>query len=116
MPTRPTGWLPAIASIQRRDREIARHGIEAFAQGFGHRHAMRTAVQKLGVALFARQPDALDARQSPGIADIADQAIDAALEFGRWHESLDRDRRDGLAGIGRLAGFLDEIDYLAPDC
>src|SRR5580704_2593453 len=109
----PTAAGFATALIQQPDIEIARHAIEAFAQRFRHRHTVRAPLQQLGVALFAREPDALDARQPLRVADIADEVVDRALELGRRNESVDRYGRDRLSGIGRLAGFLDEIDHVA---
>src|ERR1700722_9811782 len=114
-PTSPTGWVLTMVLVERGDGEIARHRVETFAQAFRHRHAVRAAVQKLGVALLARQPDALDAGQALRIADIADHLVDGALEIGGWHECLDRYRCNRLAGIGRLAGLLDEVDHLATE-
>src|SRR5580692_10696967 len=98
---------------ERRDAEIARDIVETVAQGLWHRHAVRFALHHFSVALLARQPDALDARQPPRAADVADYLIDRALEVGRRHEGLDRDRGNRLPGIGGFAGFLDEIDDVA---
>ena len=83
------------------------------AFGIGTPWARRS--NKLGVALLARQPDPLDARQPPRIADIADKLVDSALELaGGMKASIDNGR-DRLAGIGRLAGLLDEIDHVAAE-
>ena len=49
------------------------------------------------------------------VTDVADHRIDVALELGGRHERVDRDRGDCLAGIGRLAGLLDEIDHVAAE-
>src|SRR5579885_3434592 len=76
---------------------------------------MRTALEHLGMALFARQPDALDARQLLRIANVADETINRSLELVGRHERVDRERGNRLAGIGGLAGLLDEVDHIAAE-
>src|SRR5690349_6956742 len=62
-PMRPTGCCCGTdCSLgQRRDVQLVRQRVEAFAQRFWYRHAVLAALQILGVALLARQEDALDA-------------------------------------------------------
>src|SRR5579862_4313876 len=49
--------------FQRRDVEVTRQRIEAFAQRLRYGHPAGAAIHQLGVALLARQPDALDTGQ-----------------------------------------------------
>src|SRR5262249_4062109 len=92
---------------QGSDLKLARHRVETLAQRFRHRNAMGTAIDPFGVALLAGKPDAVDAGQALRLTDIADETVHRFFELNRRHESLDRQRHDRLAGIGRLAGFFD---------
>src|ERR1700741_125346 len=58
------------ASLQRPDVEIARDAVEGFAQRLRHRDAVGAAFEELGVALLARQPDAVDTGQPRLIAEV----------------------------------------------
>src|SRR4029079_2722584 len=116
MPMTPTGVALTIALFQGLDPEVARDDVEALAQRLRHRHAIGAALDELGVALLAGQPDALDAGKPPRVTDIADHRVDRALEMLDRYERLDRERANGVAGIGRLVEVLDEIDPLTAHC
>src|SRR5271165_5665711 len=67
------------------------------------------------MTLLAGQPDALDPRQPLGAAHGANCAIDLVFELLCRSEGLERERDNGMPGIGRLARLLDEIDDVAPE-
>src|ERR1700716_1111045 len=116
-PMSPTGLRSVIyrSLAQRRDAEITRGGLEAAAQRLGHGNAILDALLPLEMTLLAGQPDALDPGQPLGAAHGADRGVHVALEVCHRHEAFDRDGDDGVAGVGRFARLLDEIDHVAPE-
>ncbi len=66
------------------------------------------------MALLARQPDAIDARQPLAVANVADQPVDRLLEVGRLTKCLEIDHQYRLPGIGGRRVILVEIDHIAP--
>src|SRR5260370_33561062 len=102
-------------STERRDGKFARGRVKTLAQRLGYGDAVLRAVLPLALALLSGQPDAFDPGQSLGAAHDAHRSIDLALECRRRRESVDRQRNDGVAGIGDLALLLDEIDDLASE-
>jgi len=104
--------------FQGSDVEIARQCVEAVAQRFRHRHAVSPAFQKLGVALFARQPDALDAGQQ---ADFSDDAATIETPSLLWAPAGDRPmtpefRREKVAAIisGSTVEIVEESAHYLP--
>ena len=94
------GYWSGHEVTQGRDAEIARDVVETFAQGLWHRYALYLAIDHLGIALLAGQPDPFDIGHSPTVAQVGDQRIHASLEGCNVAESRDIDSNDGLAGVG----------------
>src|ERR1700704_184584 len=91
---------PPPSGRERLDLQFPGELVQARAQGFRDRDADLGALLELRAALLPGKPDARHARHGLGPADLARELVDAALELVHVAERGDRDRDDGVTGVG----------------
>src|SRR5450759_1009269 len=103
---------PIARLSQSFDAQIIRQLIEAAQQWCRNRDAVAIVFDALGLALLSGQPDPVDVRHAPALAEIIDQHVDPALECSQVAESGDVDGNDGLPGVGGARVVMVEVDHL----
>src|SRR5262249_22656899 len=109
--------VPPTASAlpQRSDADLAGELVELGDELARHRHAVREPVGAPGAALFARQPHLVEARQRLRGAQVAQVAVDVALERVERREAGDVERDDEVPGVADVGVVEVEVEHVAAE-